>query len=167
MFDGEPVARVTARERFARLATRRVPRRTPPRASVAVDAAAEGLASLFGGHAPMHDDLAARALGGAFAPLAELNPLGAELPFEEAMLGGAALTATPVRAATPIAMAEVPDGGGPFSFDRFFPDPATSPPPALAPNRTPTGEPAREVQPMTVSDDLAQFSEWLKGLGNP
>jgi tetratricopeptide (TPR) repeat protein len=163
----EPVAFVTARERFARLATRRVPRRTPPRALVAVDAPVEGLASLFGGHAPMNDDRAARALADAFAPIAEIDPLGAELQFEAAMLGGAARTATPMRAATPIATAAVSEGGGPFSFDRFFPDPATSPPPAPAASRTPASEPAREVPPTTVSDDLAQFSAWLKGLGNP
>jgi tetratricopeptide (TPR) repeat protein len=175
--DEEPVACVTARERFARLAMRRVPRRTPPRASAAVDAPAEGLASLFGGHAPMNDDHAARALADAFAPIAEIDPLGAALQFEAAMLGGAARTATPMRAATPIATtpiattpiatAAVSEGGGPFSFDRFFPDPATSPPPAPAASRTPASEPAREVPPPTVSDDLAQFSAWLKGLGNP
>ena len=31
---------------------------------------------------------------------------------------------------------------------------------------TPATEPAREVPPPTVSDDLAQFSAWFKGLGN-
>ncbi len=134
---------------------------------MAVDAPAEGLASLFGGHAPMNDDRAARALADAFAPIAEIDPLGAALQFEEAMLGGAGRTATPMRAATPIATAAVSEGGGPFSFDRFFPDPATSPPPAPAASRTPASEPSREVPPPTVSDDLAQFSAWLKGLGNP
>jgi tetratricopeptide (TPR) repeat protein len=154
--DDDPVASVTARERFARLAMRRVPRRTPPRASVAVDAPAEGLALLFGGHAPLNDDRAARALADAFAPIAEVTPLGAEFQFEDAMLGGATRTSTPMGAATPIVTVAVSEGSGPFSFDRFFPDPATSPPPADAPSRTPT-----------VSDDLAQFSAWLKGLGNP
>jgi len=60
--------------------------------------------------------------------------------------------------------------GGPFSFDRFFPDPATSASPqhtpAHSPSNTPASEPAREVAAPTVSDDLAQFSAWLKGLGN-
>jgi len=169
-FEEEPVERVTARERFARLASRRVPRRTPPRASVAVDTPADGLASLFGGEAPMHDDLAARALADAFAPIDEISHFGGELPFEEAMLGGAARMATPMRSATPIATAAVSDAGGPFSFDRFFPDPATSSSPqhtpSHSPSHTPATESAREVPPPTVSDDLAQFSAWLKGLGN-
>ena len=174
------VTRVTARERFARLASRRVPRRTPPRASVAVETPAEGLASLFGGDTPMHDDLAARALADAFAPIHETAPFGGELPFDEAMLGGASRSPTPMRAATPIATAAVSElTGGPFSFDRFFPDPATSASPqhtpahspsntpAHSPSNTPASESAREVAPPTVSDDLAQFSAWLKGLGNP
>ncbi len=166
------VTRVTARERFARLASRRVPRRTPPRASVAVETPAEGLASLFGGDTPMHDDLAARALADAFAPIDETTPFGGELPFDEAMLGGASRSPTPMRAATPIATVAVSElTGGPFSFDRFFPDPATSASPqhtpAYSPSNTPASESAREVAPPTVSDDLAQFSAWLKGLGNP
>jgi len=78
-----------------------------------------------------------------------------------------------MRAATPIAATAVSDDAGPFSFDRFFPDPATSS--TLphthtlgdAPGHTPASEPVREVPPPTVSDDLAQFSAWLKGLGNP
>jgi hypothetical protein len=175
VFDEEPVAPVTARERFARLATRRVPRRTPPRASVAVDSPTEGLASLFGGDAPGHDDLAARALADAFAPFDGSRHFGGHLPFEDAMLGGAARPVTPLRSVTPIATAALSDPGGPFSFDRFFPDPATSslPPhtPANSPSHTPAREAAREaareVTPPTVSDDLAQFSAWLKGLGNP
>lgn len=163
--------RITARERFARLASRRVPRRTPPRASVAVETPAEGLASLFGGDTPMPDDLAARALADAFAPIDETTPYGGELPFEEAMLGGASRSPTPMRAATPIATPIVSEvTGGPFSFDRFFPDPATSAMPlhtsAHSPNNTPASPSAREVAPPTVSDDLAQFSAWLKGLGN-
>jgi NAD(P) transhydrogenase subunit alpha len=56
------------------------------------------------------------------------------------------------------------------TFGRFFTDPATvsSPPPmpAHSPSHTPATEPAREVPPPTVSDDLAQFSAWFKGLGN-
>jgi len=62
------------------------------------------------------------------------------------------------------------DASGPFSFDRFFTDPATAsspqPMPAHSPSRTPATEPAREVPPPTVGDDLAQFSAWFKGLGN-
>ncbi len=164
------VEHVTARQRFARLASRRVPRRTPPRASVAVETPADGLASLFGSDAPMHDDLAARALADAFAPIDETTHFGGDLPFEEAMLGGVSRSPTPMRSATPIATAAVADAaGGPFSFDRFFPDPATSASPHDTPahssSSTPASEPAREIAPPTVSDDLAQFSAWLKGLG--
>ena len=166
----DPIARVTARERFARLALRRVPRRTPPRMPVVVETPADGLASLFGGDAAMHEDLAARALADAFAPLDEGNQFGGELPFEEAMLGGAVRAATPLRSATPIATAAASDASGPFSFDRFFPDPATASSPqhtpVHSPSHTPATEPAPEVPPPTVSDDLAQFSAWLKGLGN-
>lgn len=169
VYSEEPVERVTARERFARLALRRVPRRTPPRASMAVETPADGLASLFGGEAPVQDDLAARALAEAFAPIDEISHFGGELPFEEAMLGGSARTATPMRSATPIATAAVSDAGGPFSFDRFFPDPATTPTP-LTPSpssvQATSREPAPETPSPTVSDDLAQFSAWLKGLGN-
>ena len=91
--------------------------------------------------------------------------------IEEAMLGGALQSPTPMRSATPIATAAVADApGGPFSFDRFFPDPATagSPlhTPSHSPSNTPAIAPARDVAPPTVSDDLAQFSAWLKGLGN-
>jgi hypothetical protein len=59
-----------------------------------------------------------------------------------------------------------------FSFDRFFPDPAMSRPssgsntpvsPAVTPS-TPASSPAAEGK---TADDLAQFSVWLKGLGNP
>ncbi|QJR34862.1 tetratricopeptide repeat protein [Gemmatimonas groenlandica] len=169
VFAEESIERVTARERFARLASRRVPRRTPPRASVAVETPADGLASLFGGDAPLHDDLAARALADAFAPIDEISHFGGELPFEEAMLGGTARMATPLRSATPIATAAVPDAGGPFSFDRFFPDPATSPTlhtPAPSPSQPSTREPTPDTPSPKVSDDLAQFSAWLKGLGN-
>ena len=171
IFSEAQAERVTARERFAQLAIRRVPRRTPPRASVAVETPSDGLASLFGGATPAHDDLAARALAEAFSPIDESIHFGGELPFEEAMLGGALQSPTPMRSATPIATAAVADApGGPFSFDRFFPDPATagSPlhTPSHSPSNTPAIAPARDVAPPTVSDDLAQFSAWLKGLGN-
>ena len=171
LFAEAPAERVTARERFAQLAFRRVPRRTPPRASVAVETPADGLASLFGGATPAHDDLAARALAEAFSPIDQSIHFGGELPFEEAMLGGALRSPTPMRSATPIATAAVAESpGGPFSFDRFFPDPATAGSPLHTPSHSPgnttASEPARDVAPPTVSDDLAQFSAWLKGLGN-
>ncbi len=163
---------MTARERFSRLALRRVPRRTPPRASAPVDAPSEGLAALFGGaEAPEHDDRAARALADAFAPMDETTQVGGASPFEEVMLGGVTRVPTPIRPATPIASAAVRDSGGPFSFDRFFPDPASAAaepqPPAPTPSETLASAPAPDPVPPTVSDDLAQFSAWLKGLGNP
>jgi hypothetical protein len=60
----------------------------------------------------------------------------------------------------------------PFSFDRFFPDPATAVPSTRAtPSQTPVAPvppptSGADIPPATVSDDLAQFSAWLKGLGN-
>ncbi len=166
---GAIVARLTARERFAQLAARRVPRRTPSRAVAALEAPADGLALLFGGDAPIHDDLAARALADAFAPIDERTHFDGEIPFAEAMLGGNTRALTPMRGATPIATAAVAEAAGsPFSFDRFFPDPATATSathsPVQTPRNTPPSDSARGMTSPTVSDDLAQFSAWLKGL---
>lgn len=66
----------------------------------------------------------------------------------------------------------IADTAAEFSFDRFFPDPAGTPgenPPGT-PTSTPvvmppTSESAAAGEP-SASDDLAQFSAWLKGLGN-
>jgi hypothetical protein len=173
LFADDSVDRVTARERFSRLALRRVPRRTPPRTAVAVDPLSSQLVSLFGAEAPEHDDRAARALAEAFAPIDESGHVGSERPFEEAMFGGADRAVTPTRSATPMTTTAVSDPAGLFSFDRFFPDPATSSSHAVgsSEHRTPAPEPTSEpLLPSgspTVSDDLAEFSEWLKGLGNP
>ena len=173
LFADDTVDRVTARERFSRLALRRVPRRTPPRTAVAVDPLSSQLVSLFGAEAPEHDDRAARALAEAFAPIDEIGHVGSALPFEEAMLGGADRAVTPMRSATPITTTAVSDPAGLFSFDRFFPDPATSSSHATGSfeRRTPAPELTSEPLPPggspTVSDDLAEFSAWLKGLGNP
>ncbi len=164
----------TAKERFERLAARRVPRRTPPRASVSIETPANGLASIFGGEAAAHDDLAARALADAFAPIDDQTDFAGDVPFEEAMFGTPARSATPMRSATPVVNAAIADATtGPFSFDRFFPDPATASPITSASDAgngadvaRPTPGTAAEVTPPTVSDDLAQFSAWLKGLGN-
>ena len=173
LFADDTVDRVTARERFSRLALRRVPRRTPPRTAVAVDPLSSQLVSLFGADAPEHDDRVARALAEAFAPIDEIGHVGSALPFEEAMLGGADRAVTPMRSATPMTTTAVSDPAGLFSFDRFFPDPATSSSHAAGSSerRTPAPELTSEPLPPggspTVSDDLAEFSAWLKGLGNP
>jgi hypothetical protein len=192
-----PVHVYTARERYAALAGRRVVRRTPvraytpvgsaavsPRAVTPVSAAAivadESLASLFGAESPLHDDSAARTLADAFAP----HPLDNDPAdgFTTAFLGvpDGPRTPTPaygaVRQPTPIAVPPVPPGraevGDEFSFDRFFPDPAVQAGSSAAggavPNSTATppvgGSTPVESSP---SDDLAEFSAWLKGLGQP
>jgi hypothetical protein len=150
-----------------------VPRRTPPHSAPSVTDSLEGLAALFGAETDHQDDAAARALAEAFAPVTagELAS-GAALDFEFARTTPAftspvvAQQPTPVRSATPVSFAPVvaprptmPGGGNAgFSFDKFFPDPAI-----------PRGTPARPsdaISPPPVTEDLAQFSEWLKGLGN-
>ena len=161
------VPRYTARERFTKLAARRVPRRTPPQASVAIEAPAESLGALFGRDEPAREDLAGRAFANAFAPMNDRLQSDAEVPFDVAMFAGA--PAVESRPDTPRATpAIVPAVAGPFSFDRFFPDPATSTSPsspAPSPHRVPELTATPEGGSSTVSDDLAQFSAWLKGLG--
>jgi tetratricopeptide (TPR) repeat protein len=100
---------------------------------------------------------------------------------------GAVRQPTPV-AATPVASAPTPvapraissplespagrESAADFSFDRFFPDPAVTPgenPPGT-PGSTPvvmppSGQGLAGDEP-SATDDLAQFSAWLKGLGN-
>ena len=116
-------------------------------------------------------EYAARALADAFAPIDLDAEVGADLPFDVSMLSGPRRTETPVRSATPLVSGAVAEPDTTlFSFDRFFPDPATAAPtshetPARAPV-VPAPLPAAEMPPTTVSDDLAQFSAWLKGLGN-
>lgn len=168
---GAEGSRLTARDRFSRLAARRVPRRTPPRASVAVSA--EGFESLFSGEASRSDDQAARALADAFAPIDLESDAGAGVPFDVSMLSGPGRAETPARSATPLVSEAVSEtAADPFSFDRFFPDPATAAPSTRAtPTQTPvapvpTPTSGADIPPATVSDDLAQFSAWLKGLGN-
>ena len=192
-----PVPVYTARERYAALAGRRVVRRTPvrpytpvasaavtPRTVTPVSAAAvvadESLASLFGAESPLHDDAAARTLADAFAP----QPMG-NAPadgFTTAFLGVSDGPRTPtpaygaVRQPTPIAVPPVPPGraeaGDEFSFDRFFPDPAVQggSPSAGGAMANPTATPlVGGSTPVESSpgDDLAEFSAWLKGLGQP
>jgi hypothetical protein len=172
--------RRSAREWFAELAARRVPRRTPPHAAVVVEsplAAHEGLGELFGVSASAQDDAAARALADAFAPVSpDALQDGDALDFEYARSTPAfspAMTGsrTPVQspAFTPPAVDAPPSFSSPtapssdaanagFAFDKFFPDPAMrrGTPAAASPN----------VSEAPVTDDLAQFSAWLKGLGN-
>jgi hypothetical protein len=116
---------------------------------------------------PAREDLAGRAFANAFAPMNDRLPSDAEVPFDVAMFAGA--PATESRPDTPRATpALVPAVAGPFSFDRFFPDPATSTAPsspAPSPHRVPDLTTTPEGGSSTVSDDLAQFSAWLKGLG--
>ncbi len=158
---------ITARERFARLAARRVPRRTPAQAAPAIEEQGTGLAVLFGDRvASSDDDAAARALADAFAPITEADEasdglLDFSIPDIAASEGAPqtfdapALVSLKDNASIDAAAA----GNAGFSFDRFFPDPASQPAPGAAP--TPTEDPAAPV-----SDDLAQFSAWLKGLGS-
>ncbi len=196
----------TARERFAALAARRVPRRTPPYATPIVTAAVasaptpvpltpvlpaaapDSLADLFGVDAPTPDDQAARALAQAFAPEA-VDGVAVADSFPAAFFGGAQREATPaygavrqptpVRASTPVASRAVApattEPAAEFSFDRFFPDPAANAPgagagtpaaPMPAPGVSPDGPASASPASPAATDDLAQFSAWLKGLGN-
>ena len=164
---------LTARERVARLAGRRVSRRTPAVATPVVHETSDGLATLFGGGSHVAtDDTAARAFADAFAPMpASSSNSSAFLDFEA---GEAAPMPTlrEVRAPTPLsvdALRTTPASGGAnagFSFDRFFPDPATRSASTPPTSTTSAGEPAATPDPATpLGDDLAQFSAWLKGLG--
>ncbi len=171
----------SAREWFAAIAARRVPRRTPPQSVSAVESSPEGLATLFGNDTTAHEDEAARALADAFAPVTEQElESGTTLDFEFGR-PTPAFSPSVVARVTPLTERTVPPeispvltqspfkavGGGNlpsesgnagFSFDRFFPDPAT---------RHPTPPAAAPITPdAPVTEDLAQFSSWLKGLGN-
>jgi tetratricopeptide (TPR) repeat protein len=190
----EPVVR-TAQQWFAALAARRVERRTPvsttavptPRAMTPLSApvvpsapvritpvgaipAEDSLASLFGTEGARADATAAEHFATAFSGAAVEGA-------RENLFASGAMAA--VREPTPIApVAAQPEStgaaGAGFSFDRFFPDPATAAPaaspsvisaaPTSAAPGTPTSSPAAESK---AADDLAQFSAWLKGLGNP
>ncbi len=150
---------MTARERFAQLAARRVPRRTPAQANAVVAEPFDGLSSLFGesDHGDGGDDAAARALADAFAPISETDAAsGAMLDFGESDIAELRPPVALSQPERPTPNAGVTNAG--FAFDRFFPDPATqSAPPAM--------EETIPDPPPPVGDDLAQFSAWLKGLG--
>ena len=146
----------SARDWFAAIAAHRVARRTPSQSIIAVENSSEGLAALFGNDASAQDDAAARSLADAFAPMSpgELDAgEGLDFDFARATPAFTASVAPP-----PPSPRITPVMNAGFSFDRFFPDPAT---------QQPTPPPASIVLPdAPVTEDLAQFSSWLKGLGN-
>jgi hypothetical protein len=142
----------------------RVQRRTPVLglATVAAPTPADGLSSLFSAEPAAADDVAARSLASAFGVSAPVDHASALFDAVAREPEGEPMTAPAPRAATPAA------GGALYSFDRFFPDPATT---ASAPasdtgaspgSSTPTGG-----APSEAGADLAQFASWLKGLSNP
>lgn len=159
-----------------------VPHTPTPRMAPAVSAD-DSLTALFGGAVSAHDDVAAQALAEAFAPLPLDEP--SQAAFDTGFLGGANAPQVPtpaygaVRQPTPavgmpvaVPPAAPAEPASEFSFDRFFPDPAVS---ALRTPDTPSAVPPVGEAPSTsapdestsAGDDLAQFSAWLKGLGNP
>jgi tetratricopeptide (TPR) repeat protein len=169
--------RRSARAWLSGLASRRVARRTPARASQVVAEAPDGLAALFGSAAAADaDDLAARTLAEAFAieppvPAARSAPRGAT-PVAVTSVASVAVSASPTPSlqATPASSRVAA-----LSFDRFFPDPAA----AAGDRRTDAMGPGRgaagtgsdagaatgaDAGAAPAIDDLAQFSAWLKGL---
>ncbi len=161
-----PPARRTAREAFSALARVQVARRTPPYGERVIDAPtpADGLASLFGAMPVPQDDVAARSLARAFGTHGEMVP-GPSL-FESA-------PDEPVadRAASHQQVAPATSNTA-FSFDRFFPDPATAS--ASSPSETsssaagassaPKEGGLSSADPASAGADLAQFAHWLKGI---
>ena len=204
-----PLALYTARERYAALATRRVVRRTPvpaplalaspviprrtpsvavpavptpqsvpmfviPSASTPAPGADESLASLFGTPTVLADDDAAHTLANAFSPqpLEVESPVGrlfgdSDAPRAATPAYGAARPVTPARPATPLSAARSDSASSDFSFDRFFPDPA-QPRGHTHDSGPASGEGTSAAAPGApgAGNDLAQFSQWLKGLGN-
>jgi hypothetical protein len=161
-----PAPRRTARAWLSALASMQVARRTPvgDQIVVSMPTPADGLASLFGSSPMPADDVAARSLATAYGgavPLDSSAPLFASGEFT--------LPPEPPRDSAPSSSEEATSGSGLYSFDRFFPDPATtagsptasSEPPAAT---TPTGP--RPDESTSPGADLAQFSHWLKGLSN-
>ncbi len=167
----DALPRRSARELFASLAAMRVARRTPARGSVtvAMPTPADGLASLFGESALPADDLTARAMARAFGS-------GEGVEAGPSMFTPSRDTEAFRGRITPVSVPPVPSGPA-FSFDRFFPDPATASTSVQA-----TGEsgashapesvvasgsgPVSDTGPSSAGADLAHFSKWLKGLSN-
>ncbi|MBA3918011.1 MAG: hypothetical protein C0516_05425 [Gemmatimonas sp.] len=170
----------------ASLAAYATPVRTPAVQAPGVEAAHDdSLASLFGDEAPAsasaQDEFAARQLASAFDPqspdvgsLSDSFFAGAAGHREPTPAFGTVRQPTPIRgvAASPTPAAPTPaapqppapGATGEFSFDRFFPDPARQTSAASGAEPSVTGNPAASAPP--AADDLAQFSAWLKGLGN-
>jgi hypothetical protein len=174
-------------------------RPTPERvvSDVRVSGRVDSLAALFGQTTTAPDDAAAQALADAFAPVPTRPSSPAEFAAALRATERADRPATPaygaVRQPTPASLATVPvvppqpaapdsrpavDSAADFSFDRFFPDPASSaaagigsspamPPaaPPAAPSMAPPAVPSDDTNEHSATDDLAQFSAWLKGLG--
>lgn len=152
----------------------------------------DSLSALFGSAPDTPDDDAAQALADAFAPL-QVEAGSVVDQFSSSFFGesvtpreptpayGALRQPTPARvpsvptpqvapqsvasAGTPMTSPAV-GGAADFSFDRFFPDPAASARETPAAGTTPVNGPADADPSTRTSDDLAQFSAWLKGLGN-
>lgn len=176
-------ARPTARDVFAALASRRVPRRTPSQSFTVVAERADGLASLFGNDSSHTEDAAARALADAFAPVSDDDygePSTLEFELNRSTPAYSHLV-TPSDAQPAVSSTPTPSYGQThtpassnegFSFDRFFPDPASrhgtpaSSSPATSASPTPVDSSPAAMDP-PVADDLAQFSQWLKGLNKP
>lgn len=156
----------TVRERFAALAARRVRNTVPAsagRTEAAVISVSDDLSldALFGSGGTADDRRAAQVFAEAFKPVTEAPSdfLVAmdRLPSQAATDFGLPPRTETVRRPTPSMVDEA------SSFDRFFPDPApgSSPPGLVPPGSNPTPAAAK------AADDLAEFSAWLKGLGNP
>ena len=153
-----PIPVRTARSTFARLAARRVPRRTPSHPNAAIDEPSDGLSTLFGFAAEPMDDAAARSLADAFAPISAENMSDGttlNLSFAADTPRSSPALVTAVSDHSAVARAIVPDTSNAFSFDRFFPDPAAA---------TPATDSSVTTSP-PAGEDLAEFSAWLKGLG--
>lgn len=159
----EDTEQPTARERFLKLAMRRVPRRTPQAATVAIAPPAEGLATLFGAEASdSPDEYAARLFADAFAPMDE-PPVGSH-SMATPIVVTRTITAPAIQAVEPAESVRRTPASS-FSFDQFFPDPAVAKAQSTPPRPTP-GYTVRHTPSSAppVSDDLAEFAAWLKGL---
>lgn len=161
-----PAPRRTAREWLSLLSAMQVARRTPVVSQVLVSmpTPADGLASLFGASPLPADDVAARSLATAYGgavPLDSSAPLFASGDFT--------LPAESPREPEAAAPSEPANGSSVYSFDRFFPDPATTAGGPTASSDAPaatSSSASHSDDPTSPGADLAQFSHWLKGLSN-
>jgi hypothetical protein len=160
-------ARRTARLWLSEVAARRVARRTPVAVpvSVSMPTPADGLSSLFGPSPLPADDVAARSLASAFGGTV---PLDASRPlFDDVVAAEARDTAH--EGSGPAAVVPSASTGEPqsplYSFDRFFPDPATTASAAPESRLTPAS-PGPASPATSAGEELADFSAWLKGLTN-